>query len=155
MRDADEARRVAGKLRFWLRGGTRDTILGLRRLVSAGTVRMHTGFVTEIEHLADGARVHLRDRAGGRQHLDTGFAVNCAGAGPNSKFDALTEQLLASGALQTCAISNGIVTGARCMTGMSGVRHLSPATITIGGEVMAMPLYDAHMLRTYARRAYS
>lgn len=153
--DPSEARRVPGKLRFWLRGGTRDTILDLRRLVADGTVRMHVGAVTEIEHRGEGARVHFRDRAGGAQYLDTGFAVNCAGAGANSTFDALTTQLLEDGALSSCAISKGLVTGDKCQTGIAGVRHLSPATTVIGDEVMAMPLYDAHMLRTYAARAYA
>ncbi|MEL6689466.1 MAG: hypothetical protein AAFP28_04035 [Pseudomonadota bacterium] len=155
VQDADEARRVPGKLRFWLRGGTRDTILDLRRLVEDGTVRMHTGSVTEIEHRADGARVHLRDKAGGHRFLDTGFAVNCAGAGPNSKYDPLTEKLLQDGALSKCSISRGLVTGPGCETGIKGVRQLSPATTVFGDEVMAMPLYDAHMLRTYARRTYA
>ncbi len=40
------------------------------------------------------------------------------------------------------------------MSGLEGVRHLSPATTVIGDEVVAMPLYDAHMLREYVRRAY-
>lgn len=149
-----EARRVPGKLRFWLRGGTRDTILDLRRLVAAGKVRIHSGAVTEIVHRPDGASIHLRDASGAPAQIDTGFAVNCAGAGPQSRFDPVTEKLLATGALSKCEVSGGLVTGAQCETGMSGVRHLSPATTVIGSEVMAMPLYDAHMLRTYAARAY-
>ncbi|MEO0484532.1 MAG: FAD/NAD(P)-binding protein [Pseudomonadota bacterium] len=151
--DPAEARRVPSKLRFWLRGGTRDTILDMMRLVNAGKTRVIAGAVRAVEHGSDGARVIIEDRAGGEQSYDTGFVVNCAGAGPGSRYDPLTEDLLAQDAISICPISRGIAVGERCQTAIAGVRYLSPSTTVIGTESMAMPLYDAHMLRTYAARA--
>ncbi|MEL7184098.1 MAG: FAD/NAD(P)-binding protein, partial [Pseudomonadota bacterium] len=57
----EEARRVPATLRFWLRGGTRDTILDMHRLVSAGKAQMVPGFVTAVEHGPTGATVHISD----------------------------------------------------------------------------------------------
>ncbi|MEO0915173.1 MAG: hypothetical protein AAFY59_19665, partial [Pseudomonadota bacterium] len=69
------------------------------------------------------------------------------------RHDALTEHLLERGWLSVCPVNKGLEVGAGCRTGLGAVRHLSPATTVIGEEVMAMPLYDAHMLRTLAARA--
>ncbi|MEL6684417.1 MAG: FAD/NAD(P)-binding protein [Pseudomonadota bacterium] len=152
--NADEARLVPRTLRHWLRGGTRDTILDFHRLMKLGKCRTLGGGVVEIEHTDHGARVITRDKAGNITAHDTGFVINCAGAGPGSAFDPLTTQLIADGAVKTCVVTGGLEVGARCMTGVPNVRHLSPATTVIGDEVMPMPLYDAHLLRTWAARAY-
>ncbi len=151
--DPDEARRVPAKLRFWLRGGTRDTILDMHRLVGEGRVKVIPGLVKSVEHQQDGVTVHMTDTSGGDVTHKTGFAVNCAGAGPNSRYDPLTEDMLAKSIIKICPISRGIKVGALCQTTLPGVRYLSPAVTEIGDEPMAMPLYDAHMLRTYAARA--
>ncbi|MBM7068576.1 FAD/NAD(P)-binding protein [Actibacterium sp. 188UL27-1] len=151
--DEQQARRIPAKLRFWLRGGTRDTILDMRRLVAADQVRVMPGLVTAIEHLSDGARVRIADAVGGETVHETGFVVNCAGAGPGSRYDPLTENMLSQGLIQICDISRGLKVGDNCRAGTPAIRYLSPATIVIGSEVMAMPLYDAHVLRTYASRA--
>ncbi|MEJ6395807.1 FAD/NAD(P)-binding protein [Gymnodinialimonas sp. 2305UL16-5] len=151
--DAEEALRVPATLRFWLRGGTRDTILDMRRLVGDGQIRVLPGFVNAVEHGAGGASVSITDAAGGESCVETGFVVNCAGAGATSRYDPLTERLLATGLIEICPISRGLKVGAGCRTKAAAVRHLSPATTVIGDEAMAMPLYDAHMLRTYAARA--
>ena len=150
----DQARLVPRVLRHWLRGGTRDTILDFHRLMKAGKCRTIGGGVFEITHTDTGAQVHTRDKAGNITTLDTGFVVNCAGAGPQSSYDPLTTQMLDRGWLALCPVTGGIAVGANCMTGLAGVRHLSPATSVIGEEVMPMPLYDAHLLRTWAARAY-
>ena len=149
----DEARRVPAKLRFWLRGGTRDTILDLRRLVKDGTAQLLQGAVKAVDHGPSGAQVRITDAAGGETVHNTGFVVNCAGAGPTSRYDPLTENMLEQGLIDICPVSKGLRVGPHCATKAPVVRHLSPATTVIGDEVMAMPLYDAHMLRTYAQRA--
>ena len=151
--DPNEARRIPGQLRFWLRGGTRDTILDLQRFVASGLVRIIPAHVAEVTHSETGACVTMLDPSGGPLERETGFVVNCAGAGPNSRYDPLTEQLLEAGDLRICPISKGIVTGPNLHTGVPGLRYLSPSVTVIGDEVMAMPLYDAHMLRSYVRRA--
>ncbi|MEM1344901.1 MAG: FAD/NAD(P)-binding protein [Pseudomonadota bacterium] len=146
----DEARKVPGTLRHWLRGGTRDTILDFHRLMKLAKTRTHSGAVVEIEHLADGARVVLHDRAGNTQEYRADFVVNCSGPGAGSSYDPLTEQMLAKGWIGKCAVTGGLEVGAGCATREPRVRHLSPGTTVIGQEVMAMPLYDAHMLRNFA-----
>ncbi|WP_299600079.1 FAD/NAD(P)-binding protein [uncultured Tateyamaria sp.] len=151
--DADQARRVPAQLRFWLRGGTRDTIMDMHRLVEEGGARMIKGAVKAIEHGPDGAKVRIVDADGGETVHNTGFVINCAGAGPTSHYDPLTENMLTQGLIGICPVSKGLTVGPQCKTGAPGVRYLSPATTVIGDEVMAMPLYDAHMLRTYAARA--
>ncbi|MGR3502926.1 FAD/NAD(P)-binding protein [Pseudaestuariivita sp.] len=151
--DPDEARRVPAALRFWLRGGTRDTILDFARLQETGQTRMLTGAVARIEHGSEGARVVIRDAEGNERVHETGFVVNCAGAGPTSRYDPLTEHLLAEGHLTRCPISRGLEVGPHCALPLPGVRYLSPAVSVVGGEAMAMPLYDAHMLRTLVIRA--
>ncbi|MEJ6404412.1 FAD/NAD(P)-binding protein [Yoonia sp. 2307UL14-13] len=151
--DLDEARQVPSKLRFWLRGGTRDTILDMHRLVGEGRVKVVPGLVKSVEHGKDGATVYMRDPSGGEFTHNTGFVVNCAGAGPNSRYDPLTADMLAKSVIEICPVSRGIKVGAVCQTTLPGVRYLSPAVTEIGEEPIAMPLYDAHMLRTYAARA--
>lgn len=150
--DPDEARRVPGKLRFWLRGGTRDTIFDMHRLIEAGVCRMVTGSAIDIDHCRDGARVRLRDAHGQERWIDTGFVVNCAGAGPRSRFDPMTDDLLDQGLIARCDITRGLRVGPGCRTSDPRVRYLSPAVSEVGDEVMAMPLYDAHMLRTISAR---
>ncbi|MEL6678573.1 MAG: FAD/NAD(P)-binding protein [Pseudomonadota bacterium] len=152
--DPQEARRVPGRLRHWLRGGTRDTILDFHRLMKLGKTRTFTGAVTGVEHGTTGARVLTRDKAGNVTTHDTGFVINCAGAGPASRYDPLTEHMLAEGWMEVCPVTGGLAVGPGCLTGLRNVRHLSPATTVIGEEVMPMPLYDAHLLRCWAARAH-
>ena len=153
--DQQEARQIPVTLRFWLRGGTRDTILDMHDLIERGKACIVKGMVVAIEHESDHARVVMRDEEGEEFTRDTGFVVNCAGAGANSAYDPLTEQMLKNGWIKKCPVNKGLSVGERCLTGLPNVRYLSPSVTEIGDEVMAMPLYDAHMLRTYARRSYA
>lgn len=153
--DPEEARHVPGKLRLWLRGGTRDTIADMHRFVAAGSARVIKAMVTAIEPGAEGATVLLRDAQGQEHRHETGFVVNCAGAGPNSRFDPLSEDMLRQGLITLCPTTRGIRVGPGCQTNAPGVRYLSPVTSEIGGDVVAMPLFDAHMLRAYVARAAS
>ena len=50
---------------------------------------------------------------------------------------------------------SSLAVGADCRAGRANLRYLSPAVTQIGEEVAAMPLYDAHMLRTYVSRSAS
>ncbi|UWQ99995.1 hypothetical protein K3729_04240 [Rhodobacteraceae bacterium S2214] len=93
------------------------------------------------------------DRAGNVSSYDTGFVINCAGSGRNSTFDPLTEQMIADDTIARCPVTGGLGVGEKCATQLSNVRHLSPATTIIGDEVMPMPLYDAHFLRTWAAKS--
>lgn len=151
--DPEEARQVPGKLRLWLRGGTRDTIADMHRFVATGNARVVQAMVTAIEPEADGATVILRDAKGQQHRHATGFVVNCAGAGPNSRFDPLSEDMLRQGLISLCPVTKGVRVGPGCQTAAPGVRYLSPVTSEIGGDVLAMPLFDAHMLRAYVARA--
>lgn len=151
--DANEALVVPATLRFWLRGGTRDTILDMHDFIKAGQVRIVTGLVKIVEHTEKGAIIHVIDDAGNVTEHKTGFVINTAGAGPNSKYDPLTEDMLAKGMIQSCPISKGLKVGDGLHTSVPGLRHLSPATTVIGDEVLAMPLYDVHMLRHFVARA--
>lgn len=151
--DSSEARIVPATLRFWLRGGTRDTILDMHRLIGSGQAKIVTGFVKQVVHGDKGATVHVIDEAGNVSEYETGFVINTAGAGPNSKYDALTEDMLAKGLIGTCPISKGLTVGKGLRTTAPAVRHLSPATTVIGEDVMAMPLYDVHMLRHFVAAA--
>ncbi|GFE48919.1 hypothetical protein So717_06720 [Roseobacter cerasinus] len=152
--DPEEAAEVAKVLRFWLRGGTRDTIFDMRRLVDAGRVQIVKGHVRRIETTNTGATVVFDDEHGVTQRRETGFVVNCAGAAPHSRFDPLTEDLLRQGLIDRNR-SGGLVIDAKCQTKAPNLRYLSPAVVQLGEEVVAMPLYDAHMLRTYVARAVS
>ncbi|WP_147111611.1 FAD/NAD(P)-binding protein [Tateyamaria sp. syn59] len=151
--DVEKARKVPGALRFWLRGGTRDTIQDMHRFVRNGKARVVKGLVQEVRALDSGAEVVVTDESGARQHIKTGFVVNCAGAGPGSRFDPLTEDMLAQGLLSRSHVGGGLQVGAGCQTSAPRIRYLSPAVSEIGDEVVAMPLYDAHMLRSYVARA--
>lgn len=148
--DIDEARLVPRTLFHWFRGGTRDTILDFQRLLDPGVTRTIAGRVSAIETAENGARVLTTDRAGNVSSYDTGFVINCAGSGRNSTFDPLTEQMIADDIIARCPVTGGLAVGEKCATRLSNVRHLSPATTIIGDEVMPMPLYDAHFLRTWA-----
>ena len=139
-------------LRFWLRGGTRDTIVDMHKLVGTGNVRILKGHVTQVEARTSGATVHMLADDGSPFSKETGFVVNCAGAGPGSRFDALTEDLIAKRMIDVVE-SGGLATGPNCQLGVAGLRYLSPAVTRLGNETVAMPLYDAHMLRTYVRRS--
>ncbi|WP_300057626.1 FAD/NAD(P)-binding protein [uncultured Roseobacter sp.] len=150
--DRGEARQVPLTLRLWLRGGTRDTILDLHRLIREGRARLVHGFVEQVMAQADGAEVLVRDPSGRVSGHRTGFVVNCAGAGPTSAYDPLTEDMLAQGLLSRAA-TGGLKVGPGCRAGAAAVRYLSPAVSEIGDEVIAMPLYDAHMLRSYVARS--
>jgi len=125
--DIEEAKRVPATLRFWLRGGTRDTILDMQRLVDDETLQIVKGFAVKIAHDVDHAKVLVRDEDGVETWHKTGFVINCAGAGPNSVFDPLTESLLKQKAIKRCPASKGLSVGPDCMTGLPNVRHLSPA----------------------------
>ncbi|MEO0386243.1 MAG: FAD/NAD(P)-binding protein [Pseudomonadota bacterium] len=151
--DLDEARKVPGALRFWLRGGTRDTIFDLHRLIRTGTARMMTGKVRAVLSHDDGAEVILEDAAGRERRYKTDFVVNCAGAGPGSSFDPLTQDLIEKGFLERRGRGTALAVGAGLSAGGPRIRYLSPAVAEIGGDVMAMPLYDAHMLRQAVARA--
>ncbi|SHH79187.1 FAD/NAD(P)-binding protein [Cognatishimia maritima] len=151
--NANEARIVPATLRFWLRGGTRDTIQDLHGFIKSGQARIVTGLVQKVEHGADGATVHVIDASGAVTQDETGFVINTAGAGPNSRYDPLTEDMLSKGLIHNCPISKGLKVGAGLRTALPSVRHLSPATTVIGDEVMAMPLYDVHMLRHFVAKA--
>ncbi len=147
-----EAAKVSKVLRFWLRGGTRDTIFDMHRLLVAGKVRILKGRVLRVEAHSSGAFVHIRDGDGLETSEETGFVVNCAGAGPGSRFDALTEDLIAQRLIEVVD-GTGLATGAGCKLGDTTLRYLSPAVTRIGQETVAMPLYDAHMLRAYVSRS--
>ncbi|MEL6921034.1 MAG: FAD/NAD(P)-binding protein [Pseudomonadota bacterium] len=149
-----EASKVSKVLRFWLRGGTRDTILDMHRLFTTGNVRIVKASALRVEAQASGALVHMRDSDGGHLREETGFVVNCAGAGPGSRFDALTEDLIAQKLIKVVD-GTGLATGAGCALGHPKLRYLSPAVTKIGQETVAMPLYDAHMLRSYVSRTAS
>ncbi|MFY0597936.1 MAG: FAD/NAD(P)-binding protein [Cognatishimia sp.] len=151
--DADEARSVPATLRFWLRGGTRDTILDLHDFIKGGQARIVTGLVKQVEHGTDSATVRVIDALGNVTSEETGFVINTAGAGPNSKYDPLTEDMLDKGLIEACPISKGIKVGDGLRSSLPAVRHLSPATTVIGEETMAMPLYDVHMLRHFVAKA--
>ncbi|MCY4181057.1 MAG: FAD/NAD(P)-binding protein, partial [Litoreibacter sp.] len=88
--DTSEASKVSKVLRFWLRGGTRDTIFDMRRLVGAGAVRILKGRVLRVEATSTGAAIHIQDHDGSVSVEPTGFVVNCAGAGPGSTFEPLS-----------------------------------------------------------------
>ena len=81
--------------------------------------------------------------------------INCSGAGSSFNFDPVTNIIIGKGWIDICDVSGGIAVGNGCMTRIPGLRFLSPATTVIGDEVMPMPLYDAHLLRTWAARANS
>ncbi|MGZ2260216.1 FAD/NAD(P)-binding protein [Roseobacter sp. A03A-229] len=151
--DPTQARRVPGQLRFWLRGGTRDTILDMHRLVDQGKARVVRGLVKAVTYRSDGATVHIIDDHGRKTAVETGFVVNCAGAGPNSRYDPLTEDLIRQKLITICPITKGLRVASGCRTTAPQLRYLSPAVSEIGEEVIAMPLYDAHMLRSYVARA--
>lgn len=152
--DPEEAAEVAKVLRFWLRGGTRDTIFDMRRLVDAGRVQIVKGHVRRIEATDTGATVVFDDEHGATQRRKTGFVVNCAGAAPHSRFDPLTEDLLRQGLIARNR-AGGLIIGPKCQTKAPNLRYLSPAVVQLGDEVVAMPLCDAHMLRTYVAKAAS
>ncbi len=147
-----EAMKVSKALRFWLRGGTRDTIMDMHRLVHAGNVRILKGRVSKVVSSESSAIVQMEDDNGTPFEAETGFVVNCAGAGPGSRFDALTEDLVAKGMI-TALDGGSLAIGPRCQLGDAKLRYLSPAVTKIGDETVAMPLYDAHMLRTYVGRS--
>ena len=152
MTDPTEAAKVSRVLRFWLRGGTRDTIFDMHRLVGRGNVRILKGRALSVETRGTSAVVHMIDENGASCSEETGFVVNCAGAGPGSRYDALTEDLLGKGLLERVG-GTGLAIGSGCQLGNAPLRYLSPAVTKIGEETAAMPLYDAHMLRTYVSRS--
>ena len=149
--DPLEAAQVSKQLRFWLRGGPRDTIFDMRRLVETGHVRIVQGRALGDETMAEGSSVVVEAEDGPQHRQNTGFVVNCAGAGPRSRFDPLTENLLEQGLIARSP-SGGLTTCEGCQSRAGNIRYLSPAVTQIGDEVVAMPLYDAHMQRTYVGR---
>ena len=80
--------------------------------------------------------------------------VNRAGVGPGSRFDALTEELIAQNQIDLVD-GTGLAIGAKCELNNPTLRYLSLAVIKIGQETVAMPLYDAHMLCAYVSRTVS
>lgn len=151
--EPSEAEKVPGKLRFWLRGGTRDSIFDMHRLIKMGKARIVKGLVKSVADTTDGAVVTIIDEDGHEVRHNTGFVVNCAGAGPNSNYDPLTQDMLRQDLISLCKTSRGLKVEAGCQTRSPLIRYLSPAVSQIGDEVVAMPLYDAHMLRTYVTRS--
>jgi len=149
VQDPEEAKKIPAKLRFWLRGGTRDTILDMHSLIERGKAQVIPGLALSIVHENNLAKVLLKNNNYDIVTHATGFIVNCAGASANSHYDPLTTQMIEKGWVTICPASKGLNVNEKCLTGLRHVRHLSPATTVIGTEVMAMPLYDAHMLRTY------
>ena len=151
--NAEEAKFVPRTLRHWLRGGTRDTILDFHRLMVDDVTQIAKGAVREIEPNDDGATIISVDQMGNLQRKKVGFVINCSGAGSSFEFDPLTNALIEDQVIDICQTSGGIVVGENCATKLKNVRFLSPATTIIGDEVMAMPLYDAHLLRSWVKRA--
>ncbi len=151
----EEAKFVPRTLRHWLRGGTRDTILDFHRSMVDGVTDIARGAVREIEPGSDGATIVCADELGNLQRKKVGFVINCSGAGSSFEFDPLTNALIEAQIIDICQTSGGIVVGENCSTKLENVRFLSPATTIIGDEVMAMPLYDAHLLRSWVKRSNS
>ncbi len=151
--DLHEARLVPPTLRHWLRGGTRDTLHDFHRLSLTNHTRVVSGAVSAIESTDDGVNILLKDETGALVPYKAGFVINCSGAGSAFEFDPLTRSLIDRDWISICNRSGGIRVGEGCETSMPGVRYLSPATTIIGDEVMPMPLYDAHLLCTWATRA--
>ncbi len=150
--DQEQAREVPKILGHWFRGGTRDTIGDFHRLMDAGKTRIVAGRVFAVENTDTGARVHARAPDGTETVYDTGFVINCSGAGAGSTYDPLTNFLIAQNIIKICPISRGIEVQSGCATALKNTRYLSPAITVVGDEVMPMPLYDAHFLRTWAKR---
>lgn len=151
--DQNEARIVPRTLRHWLRGGTRDTILDFHRLQQSGITNIAKGAVREIEVRNNKALIVTEDKSGEIIRHEAGFVINCSGAGSSFNFDPITNVMIGKGWIDICDLSGGIAVGQGCQTKIAGVRFLSPATTVIGDDVMPMPLYDAHLLRTWAARA--
>lgn len=149
----EEAKFVPRTLRHWLRGGTRDTILDFHKLIVDGVTHVEKGAVREIELGDDGATIVSVNELGDIQKKSTGFVINCSGAGSSFEFDPLTNALIEDHIIDICQTSGGIVVGKGCTTAYKNVRFLSPATTIIGDEIMPMPLYDAHLLRSWVKRA--
>lgn len=149
----EEAKFVPRTLRHWLRGGTRDTILDFHRLMVDGVTDIARGAVREIQPNEDGATIISVDEMGNVQRKKVGFVINCSGAGSSFEFDPLTNALIEDRIIDICQTSGGIVVGKKCSTKYKKLRFLSPATTIIGGEVMPMPLYDAHLLRSWVKRS--
>jgi len=149
--NVDEARKVPKTLRHWFRSGTRDTLEDFRRLSLSGQTRIHRGAVQQIETTDEGAVIVMTGPDGTEERHPAGFVINCSGSA--SEFDPFTESLIDKGWISRNAQSDGIAVGAGCKAAVPGLRHLSPATTEIGDEVMPMPLYDANLLRVWARRA--
>lgn len=150
--DPEEARKVPARLRHWLRAGTRDSIHDFERLATEGRTRLLSGAVTAIESHAAGATVIYRDKFGETHRYETGFVINCSGSVMTAGHDPLTQNMIDQGILEVSAA--GYVVGARCETAWPKLRHLSPATAKIGSEHLAMPLFDAHLLRVWAQRCH-
>ncbi|MBO6920364.1 MAG: FAD/NAD(P)-binding protein [Rhizobiaceae bacterium] len=153
VRDPEEAKFVPRTLRHWLRGGTRDTILDFHGLMVDGVTHVEKGAVREIQPGNDGATIISVDQMGNIQRKETGFVINCSGAGSSFEFDPLTNALIEDRVIDICQTSGGIAVGEGCATKLENIRFLSPATTIIGAEIMPMPLYDAHLLRSWVKRA--
>ena len=153
--NSNEAKFVPRTLRHWLRGGTRDTILDFHRLMVDGVTDIARGAVREIQVNDDGATIISVDDMGNIQRKKVGFVINCSGAGSSFEFDQLTNTLIEDRVIDICQTSGGIDVGENCSTKLDNVRFLSPATTIIGGDIMPMPLYDAHLLRSWVKRSNS
>ena len=151
--DMHEARLVPPTLRHWLRGGTRDTLHDFHQLSLANRTRVVRGAVSAIEPASDGVNLLIKDESGALLPYKAGFVINCSGPGSTFEFDPLTCSLIDRGWISICKSSGGIQVGEGCQANVAGIRYLSPATTIIGDEVMPMPLYDAHLLFTWAARA--
>ncbi len=149
----EEARKVNRKLGHVFRGGTKDTIQDFHRLTETGVTEVVKARVTSIEPREDGADILALDADGQDMRLNAGFVVNCSGPGGAFILDPFTQSLVDKGWISICTKTGGFEVGTNLNTKVKGLRHLSPATTVIGDEVLAMPAYDAHVLRAWIGRA--
>jgi uncharacterized NAD(P)/FAD-binding protein YdhS len=143
--DPREARRAATRIERRLVRGTRDSVHDFRRLAAAGIVRIVHGKVEALS--ADGARLRLCDASGAGRDIEAGFVVSCAGPGPATRHEPLTQALIERGWIATCPVTGGIELGPGLSTGQPGLRFAAPSITVIGGNVEAYPLYNGLRLR--------
>lgn len=150
--DVIEARKVSRPLFKHFEGGTRDSIDDFNRLTPAGHTRLIAGKVQHIEHRNGEALVYYSDASDQTQLVNAAVVVNCAGPGHATRFDVLTDDMLAKNWISICAQSGGILVGAGGQTSVNGVRYLGPAVTSIGNSVEPVPLYDVNRLRTAVQK---
>ena len=147
-----EARKVSRPLFKHFEGGTRDSIDDFNRLMQTGQTQVIAGKVRHIEHKDKQAWVYYANTADQTQLIKATVVVNCAGPGKTNRFDALTNELLATKSISICEQSGGILVGEGGQTPINGLRYLGPAVTSIGKSVEPVPLYDAFRLRRAVRK---